>query len=316
MQDRDTYWDSLKCFLMICVIIGHVFDLGKVHDRVVDSLQYWIYTFHMPLFVFTTGYFTNCQSKRFVKGILNMCCIYVTFQILHIIEERRMPSLWDIVCPTFSLWYIMCCIWWRLMAKVTCRWWQKWKKTSLTISFLLSLCVGFIHQAPIFAFQRTFTFLPFFFCGLLLRDFDTKNIIYKLNTKLCYVVLAMVFCLIYIMDINLFPYLTGRYWYTMMPIPLIYGVLSRMLWYVVAFVMCILVMRVVPDCRTMAKEGSKTLQYYLLHTLLIPVFWHLCNWMGIEHNIYVSFIIAVLCIVIIYKVKDTKVVSRMLKPIQ
>lgn len=316
MQNRDTYYDSLKFFLIICVIIGHTFDLGGVHDRIVNSLQYWIYTFHMPLFVFVTGYFTNCQSKNFKKGVLNLCSVYIIFQILHIIEDWRMPTVKDIVCPAFSLWYILSCVWWRLMAKVAYPWWNKYKKTTFVASFLLSLLVGFIPHAAIFSVQRTFTFMPFFMGGLLLRNFNVKDVVYKVNPWFCIGILTIAYCFIYAADTNLFPYLTGRYWYAKMPIPLMYGILCRILWYIVAFIMCVAVMRVVPDSNMMSKEGSKTLQYYLLHTLMIPVFWYICNEFGIEHGLGASLGIAILCVLIIYCVKDMKVVSRIVKPVK
>ena len=118
MPTRDTYFDSLKAFLMIFVILGHSLDLGGVNDRLANSLQYWIYTFHMPLFVFVTGYFTNCQSKNFKKGILNLLVVYVIFQALHIVEDRRMPEIRDLLCPAFSLWYILSCVWWRLAVRL------------------------------------------------------------------------------------------------------------------------------------------------------------------------------------------------------
>lgn len=270
----------------------------------------------MPLFVFITGYFTNCESKKFKKGILNLCCVYAMFQILHIVEDRRTPTIEDIVCPAFSLWYILSCIWWRLIAKGTYKWWQKYKKTTLLVSVILSLLVGFLPLAAIFSVQRTFTFLPFFAGGILLRDYNIKSMVYKVNPLFCYIILVISFIIIYSANTNLFPYLTGRYWYMKMPLPLLYGMLSRILWYIIALIMCITIMRVVPNNKRMSAEGSNTLQYYLLHTLMIPIFWAVCNKAGIEHDLYMSFLIATLCIFIIYCVKDMKVVSHLVRPIK
>ncbi len=316
MPTRDTYFDSLKAFLMIFVILGHSLDLGGVNDRLANSLQYWIYTFHMPLFVFVTGYFTNCQSKNFKKGILNLLVVYVIFQALHIVEDRRMPEIRDLLCPAFSLWYILSCVWWRLIARLFEKIGIKSKVELLTFSVILSLIVGFIPYSTIFSTQRTFAFLPFFMLGFMMRGFDVKDCVKSINQELCYLCLIIIFILIYWASIDFFPYLTGRYWYSKMPVPVCLSVASRVLWLVGASVMSVLIMRLVPDSKYLANEGRKTLQYYLLHTLMFPVCWAICNKLSIAHNLLSALGISIFCIVAIYWIKDWKIVSLLVKPIK
>ncbi len=55
MDNRDYFWDNLKAFLMVLVIFGHtVTSLREVKE--ITGLYYFVYTFHMPLFVFTSGF--------------------------------------------------------------------------------------------------------------------------------------------------------------------------------------------------------------------------------------------------------------------
>lgn len=57
------YWiDYLKAFAMFLVVLGHT---GLASDSVFKS---WIYGFHMPLFIFISGYFA--QSFRPIKDEL------------------------------------------------------------------------------------------------------------------------------------------------------------------------------------------------------------------------------------------------------
>ena len=52
---RNTSIDALKGLLIICVIIGHAL-YGSLNDNI---LRYVIYTFHMPVFLFMSGYLFN-----------------------------------------------------------------------------------------------------------------------------------------------------------------------------------------------------------------------------------------------------------------
>lgn len=269
----------------------------------------------MPLFVFLTGYFTNCQSARFNKGIANFLLVYIIFQILHIVEDRRLPVINDIFYPAFSLWYILSCVWWKLIARLLDGFQLTNKLILILSSIILSLAVGFIPSNSL-SLQRTFSFLPFFICGFLMRGLNVKSYILKVNKYLCYILILLAFTLIYIANTNLFPYLTGRYWYSMMPISSFYGLISRILWYFVAIVMSVSIMRIVPNTKFLSGEGSKTLQYYLLHTLMIPIFWVICTKFGIEKNLIVAIFISIVSTVIIYFIKDQKLVSFLVKPLK
>lgn len=69
---RLQYIDIAKGIAMICIILGH---LGNA------SINRIVFTFHVPIFFFITGYFTN--KKRDLNGFidklvdcLEKCLIY------------------------------------------------------------------------------------------------------------------------------------------------------------------------------------------------------------------------------------------------
>jgi len=69
MDNRDYFWDNLKAFLMVLVIFGHtVTSLREVKE--ITGLYYFVYTFHMPLFVFTSGFMakTIMRDGKFRAG--------------------------------------------------------------------------------------------------------------------------------------------------------------------------------------------------------------------------------------------------------
>ena len=51
-EDGRIYWyDNVKCFLMILVVIGHFVEKNAADSKVYRSIFLFIYTFHIPLFL-------------------------------------------------------------------------------------------------------------------------------------------------------------------------------------------------------------------------------------------------------------------------
>ena len=67
---RDARFDTLKGFLILSVVFGHFFTHDAVHGASSLAMANLIYFFHMPLFVFVSGYFTN--NQRIMRG----GCVY------------------------------------------------------------------------------------------------------------------------------------------------------------------------------------------------------------------------------------------------
>ncbi|MBP3851842.1 MAG: acyltransferase family protein, partial [Erysipelotrichaceae bacterium] len=59
---RDYYFDNLKAVLIFLVILGHF--LLPIETGPLCILKRWIYSFHMPLFIFVSGYFSKGVYKR------------------------------------------------------------------------------------------------------------------------------------------------------------------------------------------------------------------------------------------------------------
>ena len=61
---RDERIDSVKYWLIVLVIAGHVFMRPEFsHSTACVVAWKWIYIFHMPLFIFISGYFSRKKKK-------------------------------------------------------------------------------------------------------------------------------------------------------------------------------------------------------------------------------------------------------------
>lgn len=58
-------WDNLKCFLIVMVVIGHFVNQYAPISNTMKSLSLFIYSFHMPLFIF----FVRIITKKMVTAM-------------------------------------------------------------------------------------------------------------------------------------------------------------------------------------------------------------------------------------------------------
>lgn len=73
LHERDVYFDNLKFILILLVVIGHFMEPFNA-ERTTQAVYQFIYSFHMPLFIFAAGYFS--KSIRYPKYYVNLVPIY------------------------------------------------------------------------------------------------------------------------------------------------------------------------------------------------------------------------------------------------
>lgn len=59
---RDSYWDSLKFYLILLVVLGHTLEIVVTDGSFSRALYNSIYLFHMPLFIFVSGRFSHVKD--------------------------------------------------------------------------------------------------------------------------------------------------------------------------------------------------------------------------------------------------------------
>lgn len=69
MKNRIEFIDLIKGFSILTVVIGHFIETNTGLDASSIMSHNFIYTFHMPLFMFIGGYVAELQYKKAtVKG--------------------------------------------------------------------------------------------------------------------------------------------------------------------------------------------------------------------------------------------------------
>lgn len=183
MKERDAYFDNLKGILISLVVIGHFIESFYFKSKFFEIIYTFIYTFHMPAFIFLSGLFFKPDLKKafyFLK-------LYIIFQLLKLglnyFLFNKDVTIHSLLYPTWTLWYLLSMFFWYL---ISC--FNKKIKISVIGMFIISLLVGFIPcMTSIFSLQRTFAYLGFFTLGVFINYKKFKKIMHELSIKRIYI---------------------------------------------------------------------------------------------------------------------------------
>ena len=74
MKERDYLFDNYKAFLIVLVVVGHFIEVASDDNVVMETTKWIIFSFHMPAFVFISGYLqvvtTTCGALSCVRDSL------------------------------------------------------------------------------------------------------------------------------------------------------------------------------------------------------------------------------------------------------
>ena len=157
---RDYRLDRLKLLLMVLVVFGHLLELF----RGAGNLYRVIYSFHMPAFLFLSGYFAD------VRRLPQILRLYLLFQLLYPLCDTLLFGdrfTFSLVLPDWICWYLLtlatCLLLTKLLDKV--RW-----QVGLSVCVGVCLVWGYTDWIGyVLSLGRTLTFLPFFAAGYYAR---------------------------------------------------------------------------------------------------------------------------------------------------
>jgi len=290
---RDERIDSVKYCLIVVVIAGHVIEYSETTVSII--VWKWIYIFHMPLFIFISGYFSRKKDKELWPSIWKLLEPLIVFQTVAIITKLingGETSFRDILTPWYVLWYLLSLIYWRLMLQVIPESILRNAKLILPTAFGISIFTGFLPIDNFLSLHRTFAFMPFFFLGYYMRG---KNLFLPKKYKpLCFLFLIlMVAAPLY------YPQYLGILTHSI-PFGSIYdggfyNAAKRMIVFSLAIPMSIAFINVCPNNPWIARQGRLTMQYFIYHALaIIPLIV-----ITMELNIPMSFVTATIYTIVL-----------------
>lgn len=269
---RDNYFDNLRGFLIICVIVGNSLEYISPSTVNPHYLILFLYMFHMPLFTFISGYFCKKSTRNTVEKVIDTTKIYLFAQTFYFIFNRyildRKSLRFQLLYPSWTLWYLMALIVWYIISDYT-----KNYKLAFILSVAASLIVGFDESIGTYASaSRIFFFMPFFIAGMA---FNKEAFIEKYKKYSIH--LLMLTCVILIILFKIREFTDVEYFfeysnYTFFSDSAIYPFLLRIFHYVGGFIICGFFLIIFTNKKTLFTWfGKNSLVLYISHAAVIQL---------------------------------------------
>ena len=160
-MERDHKFDNIKALLIFLVVLGHSLEyLYGVKDTY-GALRAVIYSFHMPAFVFISGYFASRSKSSVSEVVVKYLVTYLIFNTLFAISPWHVDSPFNFLFPQLIYWYLLCLCFWRVSIGAVSN-----IRFAVPLSVLFTLYIGTCPQADRFmSISRAVCFFTFFLIG-------------------------------------------------------------------------------------------------------------------------------------------------------
>ena len=317
-KERDYFFDNIKAVLIFLVVLGHF--LLPIHEEgnVLVLIKRLIYVFHMPLFVFVSGYFSKRiykDGKYNFKKILYLIKAYILFvvaiQAVYAISGFRSFRKIDFFAQSGAPWYLFAMIAWYLMIPLI----RKFKPLPVIIvNIVLALAAGFFKNVGDFlCLSRILVFGPFFFLGYYMEQQMLEKALRPAYKKIV-TVAALSICAGILLTgskmkdelgmvyENISYYELDRLWE---------GPFVRLVLMIAAFVISWAILFYIPREKTAVSFiGQRTMPIYMLHRILrdVLMFAGIYDYLG-NWGWFALFVLICLSISVIYLLANRYVVD-------
>ena len=190
MLQRGLYIDNLKSILIFLVVYGHFISIMQ-ENTCCGIIYNCIYSFHMPLFVFVSGYLSKNIDRQRLKDVDKVLFPYLVFQLIgyFIYSRGDVFHRFNVFVPLQQNWYILALFVWRMMLPYTRLFNTKF---ILTFSIIMAFYVGLFPEfGRFFTIHRIFYFLPIFLLGSYCENLEQKVIhLQKYKTFFMFILLV------------------------------------------------------------------------------------------------------------------------------
>lgn len=176
-KQRDYLFDNLKLLLIVSVVLAHLVSGSTKQNPMSGYIYYIIYGFHMPFFIFITGYFTKDVSKARENAFTSTLIPFLIFNALYGLSFAD-PDYLDLFRIQRNFWFLLCIFYWKFILKDFIR-----IRFALVVSFVLALGIGlFPRPGDYLCISRAVVLFPFFLLGYyctpkhiqMIRDLSKK----------------------------------------------------------------------------------------------------------------------------------------------
>ena len=326
-KERDTFFDGLKFVLIILVVFGHV--MGRhMSDTINLNLITFIWFFHMPLFVFISGYFTNKKQdlKSLKKWLIPIFETFICFDIIYLLYPilAGTYSHKQLLVPQYLTWYLLSLIYWRIFIQFVPDKILNKKSFVLILSVIVSLLFLLIpYYGRLLSYQRTIGLLPFFLLGYYAKNTTCIERIKKINPIITGSILIGIFIGISLLDSDLKTMLLRASHFANDRLDIIsdntlLNILVRIFCLIIAIIMSVCVINLCKFTTELLRfYGKDTMLFFIYHGLFIHVFIHIFNKLNIlsEYPFVSDLFMFVIIMILLFIMVKFRIFHLLINPI-
>lgn len=302
MKERAYGYDNLKFLLILAVVMGHLINSFTDESDFFRGICVFIYSFHMPLFIFVSGLF----QKPYKKGSLDVNRI-ISFCMIGFLAKMLMFTWGTVVGrnPKFEMFGQDGIPWFMFVLAVYMVLMYLLRDVKLSVLLVFAVVMGCFagydkNLGDFLYLSRIFVYFPFYVLGYHLEpqqvlDFAQKKVI-KIAAIVCIIVMIFV-CTEYTELIYKFrPLLTGRNPFSENMLAH-GGAFLRLFCYGLTCCMGVSLISLIPKKRLslISVWGQRTLAVYFWHQCIIKSLIHF----GISDKIFTWGIVGKIILIII-----------------
>lgn len=272
-KNRIEYFDNIKAILIFLVVLGHFANLNRT-NLIFGAINNVIYSFHMPVFIFISGYFSNEIKAQRYSEIKRIIYPYIVFQLLNHFYSKATGlgnDTGNIFVPIYQNWYLLGLFVWRLFAPYG----NFFKPFNfLVLSMVISFYIGFDKNFNSFlGLYRVIYFFPIFILG-----YYSNDLVKLLNYFSKYKIVLIVFFILLLLLIFFLSYNSYRFnyffWYSFTPYTNYDGIINNFYFRIFGFFSSIVIsfcfLFLVPNTKTFySKIGTYSINIFLMHMFLV-----------------------------------------------
>ncbi|MBO1216996.1 acyltransferase family protein [Staphylococcus nepalensis] len=320
LKERDFFFDNARMILIFLVVFGHLLQPYTEESKYLSSLYLTIYSFHMPCFLFISGYFAKKAGqagyleKVSKKLLVPYFIFFVFFTFYYYFTGKEDSVTFDPFDPVFALWFLLTLFFFHVILVIV----KDYKPYYvLPIAIIISLFAGYSDNIDNYlSFSRTIMFFPIFYLGYLFTSNHTLTLRNKKFAPIAMGVLVIFFIIYTIHPINS-DWLLGHSPYMSLEGKLdLYSPIKRLLLYFTILITMFSFLNLVPEKeRFFTYIGRRTMYVYLLHGIVIGVIRGFGVYPFKEHISVMTYIYLILLTSIIVYVLSTKFISKWTNPV-
>ena len=279
-EPRIYFFDNLKAILITLVVFGHVIE-PMLEEQAATIAYAFIYLFHMPLFIFCSGFFAKYTPKKIFTRLV---IPYIIFQLIYTFLAR---GIWDdtdrliqFTTPYWILWYLLALMVWTLLLPLLDILISNKRNMILTIiaSLILGVAAGFEYTMGYYmSLSRLVVFAPFFIIGRCIgKTVSPETFQRRISAWYIKCVTGILSALIFVWLFFNYDTLDVRWFYGALAyVRLDYTYIVRILNYLAAFVISLFFLSIIPRRKMFFSYiGQRTMAVFLLHGIVMRLMVH------------------------------------------